>query len=111
MCVLCVFSTVVHASTCGVGLVSRTLGIMPEKAFKMQGWIIVGRYMEKHFESPTLSKWLVAGAAAGAATTLIGQLLAVCVEWWPYLTNTCLKVVLQNALWCWLKYRTKDSLQ
>ncbi|MCG8623986.1 MAG: hypothetical protein MJE68_18600 [Proteobacteria bacterium] len=56
-----------------VGVVSRTFGIMPEKAFKMQGWIIVGRYMESHFEEPTISKWLVAGAAAGAATTIIGK--------------------------------------
>ena len=46
---------------------------MPEKAFKMQGWIIVGRYMESRFEQPTISKWLVAGAAAGAATTIIGE--------------------------------------
>ena len=45
---------------------------MPEKAFKMQGWIIVGRMMEKHFDQPTYIKWLVAGAAAGAATTIIG---------------------------------------
>lgn len=54
------------------GLVSRTFGIMPEKAFKMQGWIFVGRYMESRFEKPTISKWIVAGAAAGAATTIIG---------------------------------------
>lgn len=52
---------------------SRTFGIMPEKAFKMQGWIMVGRYMESHYEKPTISKWMVAGAAAGAATTIIGR--------------------------------------
>ena len=56
-----------------LGLVSRTFGIMPEKAFKMQGWIFVGRYMESRFEKPTISKWIVAGAAAGAATTIIGE--------------------------------------
>lgn len=55
-----------------LGVFSRTIGIMPEKAFKMQGWIIVGRMMEKHFDQPTYIKWLVAGAAAGAATTIIG---------------------------------------
>ena len=60
------------------GLVSRTFGIMPEKAFKMQGWIIVGRYMESHFERPTISKWLIAGAAAGAATTIIGEDSTAC---------------------------------
>ena len=54
-------------------MVSRTFGIMPEKAFKMQGWIVVGRFMESKFEEPTISKWLVAGAAAGAATSLIGE--------------------------------------
>jgi len=46
---------------------------MPEKAIKMQGWIIVGRYMESRYDQPTYSKWIVAGAAAGAATTLIGK--------------------------------------
>ena len=56
-----------------VGLVQRTFGIMPEKAFKMQGWIMVSMWMERHFEKPTISKWLVAGAAAGAATTIIGE--------------------------------------
>lgn len=54
------------------GLVSRTFGIMPEKAFKMQGWIMVGRLMERNFEEPGILKWMAAGAAAGAATTLIG---------------------------------------
>ena len=46
---------------------------MPEKAFKMQGWIMVGRFMERNFENPGILKWLAAGAAAGAATTIIGQ--------------------------------------
>ncbi len=46
---------------------------MPEKAFKMQGWIMVGRFMESKFEDPTISKWVVAGAAAGAATSIIGE--------------------------------------
>jgi len=55
------------------GLVPRTFGIMPEKAFKMQGWIIVGRFMESRFERPTISKWIVAGSVAGAATTIIGE--------------------------------------
>lgn len=56
-----------------IGIVSRTFGIMPEKAFKMQGWVMVGRFMERNFEEPGLLKWLVAGAAAGAATTIIGK--------------------------------------
>jgi hypothetical protein len=46
---------------------------MPEKAFKMQGWIMVGRWMERNFEEPGMIKWMAAGAAAGAATTLIGE--------------------------------------
>lgn len=57
-----------------LGLVSRTFGIMPEKAFKMQCWIMVGRLMEKNFEEPGMFKWMAAGAAAGAATTIIGKL-------------------------------------
>lgn len=52
---------------------SRTFGIMPEKAFKMQGWIMVGRLMERNFEDPGILKWMAAGAAAGAATTVIGK--------------------------------------
>ena len=56
-----------------VGVVSRTFGIMPEKAFKMQSWIMVGRFMERNFEEPTILKWLIAGSAAGAATSLIGR--------------------------------------
>ncbi len=48
---------------------------MPEKAFKIQGWILVGRFMERNFEDPVVIKWMVAGAAAGAATTLIGEII------------------------------------
>ena len=46
---------------------------MPEKAFKMQGWVIVGGYMERHYRDSPMSKWLVGGAAAGALTALIGE--------------------------------------
>ena len=52
---------------------ARLLGIMPEKAMKMQTWITVGRFMENKFDNPTYSKWLFAGAMAGAATTVIGK--------------------------------------
>lgn len=52
------------------GVVSRTIGIMPEKALKMQAWIQVGRYFS---EDATYSKWIIAGSAAGAATTLVGM--------------------------------------
>lgn len=34
---------------------------------------MVGRFMESHFHEQGIYKWLVAGAAAGAATTLIGR--------------------------------------
>ena len=54
------------------GLVPRTFGIAPEKALKMQAWVIVGRWVDRHVENPTIMKWLLAGAAAGAATTIIG---------------------------------------
>ena len=46
---------------------------MPEKAMKMQGWIIVGRYIERNFEEKTYTKWLIAGSVAGAATTVVGK--------------------------------------
>ena len=46
---------------------------MPEKAFKMQAWVIVGRGMESKFKDMHLLKWIIAGSAAGAATTLIGE--------------------------------------
>jgi hypothetical protein len=54
------------------GLVPRTFGIAPEKALKMQAWVLVGRWVDRHVDKPTITKWLMAGAAAGAATTLIG---------------------------------------
>lgn len=47
----------------------------------MQGWIMVGRLMERNFEEPGILKWMAAGAAAGAATTLIGELVAI-HDWW-----------------------------
>ena len=50
----------------------RIIGIMPEKAFKMQGWVIVGKIVESCDDQAEISKWLTAGAAAGAATTMIG---------------------------------------
>lgn len=53
------------------GLVPRTFGIAPEKALKMQAWVLVGRWVDRHVDNPTITKWLMAGAAAGAATTLI----------------------------------------
>lgn len=49
------------------------MGVMPEKAFKMQGWVIMGGYMERHYKDSPMSKWLVGGAAAGALTALIGE--------------------------------------
>ena len=55
------------------GVMSRTIGIMPEKAFKMQGWVIVGKLVESHNDQAIISRWLMAGAAAGAATTIIGE--------------------------------------
>lgn len=35
--------------------------------------------MERNFEEPGIMKWLAAGAAAGAATTLIGELYSWCL--------------------------------
>ena len=55
------------------GLVPRTFGIAPEKALKMQAWVLVGRWVDRHVEKPTITKWMLAGASAGAATTLIGE--------------------------------------
>lgn len=34
---------------------------------------MVGRFMEHNFEEPGMLKWIAAGAAAGAATTIIGN--------------------------------------
>lgn len=58
-----------------VGVTARVVGIMPEKAMKMQGWIIVGRYIERNFEDKTYAKWLIAGSVAGAATTVVGEII------------------------------------
>ena len=48
------------------GLVSRVMGIMLGKAFKMQEWVVVGRFMERNFPHSPMSRWLVCGAAATA---------------------------------------------
>lgn len=53
------------------GLVSRCMGIMPEKALKMQAWSMVGRRLEHHNIDP-FPKYIIAGSAAGAATTVLG---------------------------------------
>ena len=55
-----------------LGVISRTLGIMPEKAFKMQGFFIVKKLIDYQNEKSFIIKWLIAGSAAGAATTIIG---------------------------------------
>ena len=39
----------------------------------MQAWVMVGRWVDRHVENPTITKWMLAGASAGAATTLIGE--------------------------------------
>lgn len=46
---------------------------------------MVGRFMESKFEEPTISKWLVAGAAAGAATTVIGEYKQYVKSWIVYI--------------------------
>ena len=51
------------------GLVSRCMGIMPEKALKMHAWNIVGKRLEKR-DLPSFPKYLIAGSAAGVATTV-----------------------------------------
>ena len=53
------------------GLVSRCMGIMPEKALKMHAWSVVGKALEKR-ELSSLPKYLIAGSAAGVATTVFG---------------------------------------
>jgi hypothetical protein len=55
------------------GLIPRTFGIAPEKALKMQAWVMVGRWVDRHVDNPTITKWMLAGASAGAATSLIGE--------------------------------------
>ena len=49
------------------------IGIMPEKAMKMQAWIIVGRYIENRYNNLKYTKSIIAGAAAGAATFIVGK--------------------------------------
>ena len=85
------FLNVGHCTVCTPfpGLVSRTFGIMPEKAFKMQGWIMVGRFMESNYEEPGIMKWLAAGAAAGAATTIIGKHIIIIMDSQFSIAVTC----------------------
>ena len=46
---------------------------MPEKALKMQAWLITCRLIDHKFENAMFTKWLVAGCVAGAATTIVGK--------------------------------------
>lgn len=51
---------------------------MPEKAMKMQAFFTVCRYFDdKYDHSLTYSKWLIGGAVAGAATTVVGKYIIV----------------------------------
>ena len=48
---------------------------MPEKAMKMQTWTLVGKYFDDRYNHNIMyTKWIVAGACAGAATTVVGLL-------------------------------------
>ena len=58
------------------------MGVMPEKAFKMQGWVVVGGVMEQNYKDSPMSTWLVGGAAAGALTALIGEWVGLISGWW-----------------------------
>ena len=69
----CLYRPLTSFPSSPVGLVPRTFGIAPEKALKMQAWVLVGRWVDRHVDNPTITKWMMAGAAAGAATTLIGE--------------------------------------
>ena len=60
-------------------MIQRMVGIMPEKAMKMEAWRIVGGYIEKQYPNAKYTKWLVAGAMAGVATTVVGKLM-VCMQ-------------------------------
>lgn len=56
------------------GLIQRTFGIMPEKAMKMQAWEVSCKFIERKNENLMYTKWLISGALAGAATTVVGML-------------------------------------
>ena len=56
---------------CSIGVIARTIGIMPEKMFKMQAWIVTNRMLEKHLDLAGLPKWIIAGTVAGMATSLV----------------------------------------
>ena len=58
-----------------VGMATRAIGIMPEKAMKMQTWSWVHGYLERKNEGSIYTNLIVAGAFAGAATTVVGKRL------------------------------------
>ena len=56
------------------GVVPRSFGIAPEKALKMLVWDTSIR-LTNHFapQCSSTMRWLIAGSAAGAATTVFGM--------------------------------------
>jgi solute carrier family 25 aspartate/glutamate transporter 12/13/solute carrier family 25 carnitine/acylcarnitine transporter 20/29 len=54
------------------GLVPRTIGVAPEKMMKMLLWDKVNIFIDNNYNTSVYTKWLISGAAAGAATTVVG---------------------------------------
>ena len=56
------------------GVLPRSIGIAPEKALKMVAWDVAINFVNYAYPScPKELKWVIAGSAAGAATTVIGE--------------------------------------
>ena len=63
------------------GVLPRSIGIAPEKALKMGAWeggISLVNYA--YPECPKSLQWMFAGSMAGAATTIIGELVVLIVN-------------------------------
>ncbi|XP_003386558.1 PREDICTED: mitochondrial substrate carrier family protein X-like [Amphimedon queenslandica] len=54
------------------GLPPRMLAIMPEKIMKMYAWDLSRGYISNKYPEAKYTKWIIAGAFAGAATTVVG---------------------------------------
>ena len=60
------------------GVLPRSIGIAPEKALKMVAWDVAINFVNYTYPNcPKEIQWVIAGSAAGAATTIIGEEIAV----------------------------------
>ncbi|CAH1239993.1 SLC25A13 [Branchiostoma lanceolatum] len=55
------------------GVVSRSLGVMPERMLKMQGWFVTTKFLTDLRGEQSLGIWILGGLAAGVGTAVVAS--------------------------------------